>query len=140
MTKLREHVATTNENVADTFEYLFSPWVKTMGLRDLRVSKGTASALLPQNPALQWAIGAISGQAIMAAIDIVVSLAMFTTERFPKGHTSQNTQFLRPASGDDLRIEANVLKFGAVIAYAEARVTFVSSGKLVAHATCEFVF
>ena len=140
MTKLREHVKTTNENVVDTYEYIFAPWVKAMGLTELRVSKGTASALLPQSPALQWAIGAICGQAIMAAIDTVVSLAMFTTERFPKGTTSQNTQFLRTAFGDDLRIEANVLKFGSAIAYAEARVSFVSSGKLVAHSTAEFVF
>ena len=76
----------------------------------------------------------------MAAIDTVVSLAMFTADRATKGTASQNTQFLRSASGDDLRIEANVLKFGSVIAYAETRVTFVSSGKLVAHSTTEAVF
>ena len=59
MTKLREHVITTNENVVDTYEYIFAPWVKAMGLTELRVSEGTASALLPQNLALQWANGAI---------------------------------------------------------------------------------
>ena len=112
MTKLLKHVTVTNENVVDTYEYIFAPWVKAMGLTKLRASKGTAEALLPQNPALQWASGAICGQAVMAAIDTVVSLAMLTTERAPKGTASQNTQFLLPASGDDLRIEANVLKFG----------------------------
>ncbi len=140
MTELREHVIVTNENVTEVYEYIFAPWVKTMGLTEFKVGRGTVSALLPQNPALQWANGAICGQAIMAAIDTVVSLAMFTADRATKGTASQNTQFLRPASGDDLRIEANVLKFGSVIAYAEARVTFVSSGKLVAHSTLEFVF
>jgi acyl-coenzyme A thioesterase PaaI-like protein len=57
-----------------------------------------------------------------------------------KGTASQSTQFLRPAFGEDLRIEANVLQFGSVLAYAEAHVTFASSGKLVAHSTAEFVF
>ncbi len=99
-----------------------------------------ASAVLPQNPDLQWASGAICGQAIMAAVDTVVSLAMLSTERTSKGTASQNTQFLRPAIGEDLLIDVNVLKFGKVIAYAETKVTFASSGKLVAHATNEFVF
>jgi len=89
---------------------------------------------------LQWANGAIYGQAIMAAIGTVVSLAMLTTDRFSKGTASQNTQFLRPAIGQDLRIEVNVLKFGKVIAYAETNVSFAVSGKLVAHATNEFIF
>ncbi len=140
MRKLRDYVPWTNENVIEQYDYLFAPWVKAMGLIELKVGKGSASALLPQNSELQWANGAICGQAIMAAVDTVASMAMATSERASKGTASQNTYFLRPASGDDLRIEANVLKFGKVIGYAEARVTFASTGKLVAHSTIEFVF
>ena len=140
MAEIREHNAVTNENVDEQYDYIFAPWVKAMGLVGISVSEGKASAILPQNPALQWANGAICGQAIMAAIDTVVSLAMLTTNRGSKGTASQNTQFLRPAMGEDLRIEVNVLKFGRVVAYAETKVIFVSSGKLVAHATNEFVF
>jgi acyl-coenzyme A thioesterase PaaI-like protein len=65
---------------------------------------------------------------------------MTTTDRGPKGTASQNTHFLRPAFEDDLKIEVSVLNFGKAIAYAEAKVTFVKSGKLVAHSTAEFVF
>jgi uncharacterized protein (TIGR00369 family) len=140
MPEMREHRAVTSENVDERYEYVFAPWVKAMGLKDISVSKGKASAILPQNPELQWANGAICGQAIMAAIDTVVSLAMLTTDRDAKGTASQNTQFLRPAAGEDLLIEVNVLKFGRVIAYAETKVFFATSGKLVAHATNEFVF
>ena len=140
MPEIREHRAVTNENVEENYEYIFAPWVKAMGLTDILVSEGKASAILPQNPALQWANGAICGQAIMAAIDTVVSLAMLTTDRSSKGTASQNTQFLRPALGEDLRLETNILKFGRVIAYAETKVFFTTSGKLVAHATNEFVF
>ena len=140
MTEIREHTPVTKENVEETCEYIFAPWVKAMGLTGIEVSEGKASALLPQNPDLQWANGAICGQAIMAAIDTVVSLAMLSTDRASKGTASQNTQFLRPAMGEDLRLEVNVLKFGKVVAYAETKVFFATSGKLVAHATNEFVF
>ena len=76
----------------------------------------------------------------MAAIDTVVSLAMATTDRASKGTIYQHTDFLRPAADDDFRIEATVLRFGRAIAFAEARLTFVSSDVLVAHATVEFAF
>ena len=140
MAELREHKAITNDSVVDYYDYIFAPWVKAMGLTDLKVDGGRASAILPQNSSLQWANGAICGQVIMAAIDTVVSLAMATRDTFSKGTASQNTRFLRPALDEDLRFEVDVLKFGRVVAYAETKVFFVSSGKLVAHATNEFVF
>lgn len=130
----------TNDNVHNVYDFIFAPWVKAMGLTDLQVGNGTASARLPQNRELQWANGAICGQTVMAAIDTVVAMAIGTGERQSKGTASQHTQFLRPAVGDDLKIDARVLQFGATIAYAEAHVTFVASGKLVAHATAEFVY
>jgi acyl-coenzyme A thioesterase PaaI-like protein len=76
----------------------------------------------------------------MAAIDTVASLAMFTTERSPKGTVYQHTHFLRPALNDDLKIEAKVLRFGESSAFAECRATFASSGEIVAHASLEFAF
>lgn len=135
-----KHRPVTNESAHELYEYIFAPWVKAMGLIDLQVAKGVASARLPQSRELQWANGAICGQAIMAAIDTVVAMAIGTGDRQAKGTASQHTQFLRPAAGDDLKIDAHVLQFGATIAYAEAHVTFASSGKLVAHATAEFVY
>ena len=76
----------------------------------------------------------------MAAIDTVASLAMATTDRIPKGTVYQHTHFLRPAVNDDFRVLATVLRFGKASAFAEARVTFASSGELVAHASLEFAF
>lgn len=140
MKPVPEYVSVSDENVDDVFEQVFAPWVKAMGLRDIRAQDGKASAILPQNSDLQWANGAICGQAIMSAIDTIVALAISTHDKPSKGTASQSTQFLQRAWGEDLRIEANVLKFGATIAYAEAHVTFVNSGELVAHSTAEFVF
>ena len=76
----------------------------------------------------------------MAAIDTVAVLAMVTTDRPSQGTASQNSHFLRPAMGHDLRITTTVLRFGSTIGYAETRVTFEDSDELVAHATSEFIF
>ena len=140
MSKSVSFESINDDNVHDIYEYIFAPWVKAMGLTDIQAGNGRATAILPQNGELQWANGAICGQAIMSAVDTIVSLAIHTGEKPSKGTASQNTQFLRRAAGDDLRIDAEVLKFGSTIAYAEARVTFVASGELVAHSTAEFVF
>lgn len=130
----------TNETVLEAYDYIFAPWVKDMGLCDLSVSEGRASARLPLNDPLKFFSGAVCGQAIMAVVDTVVSLAMATSARPSKGTVYQHTHFLRPAVNDDFLIEATVLRFGKTTAYAEAHVTFVSSGELVAHATAEFAF
>ena len=128
------------DNVVETYEHLFAPWVKELGLTDFEISKGKASAIMPQNASLHWSAGAICGQAILAAIDTVASLAVNTTDRQGKGTVSQNTQFIRPAFSEDLKIEVSVLNFGRTIVYVEAKVIFVESEKLVAHSTLEFAF
>ena len=133
-------VPLTNDTVLEYFDYLFAPWVKALGLRDFKVEAGVVSALLPQNDALKFVSGAICGQAIMAAIDTVASLAMTTKDRVPKGTVYQHTHFLRPAVNDDFYVRAEVLRFGRALAYAEVRVTFAATGVLAAHASIEFAF
>jgi acyl-coenzyme A thioesterase PaaI-like protein len=130
----------TQETVDEMFGHLFAPWLRELGLREFRIGPGEASALLPQRAALQLYAGAVCGQAIMAAIDTVATLAMFTTDRLPKGTVYQHTHFLRPAANEDLRVTAKVLRFGKASAFAEARLVFATSGELVAHASSEFAF
>ena len=130
----------TNENVLEFYEWLFAPWVKEMGLQDISVSRGQAVAILPQNEKLQFSSGAICGQVIMSAIDTVASIAAATSDRLSKGTVYQHTHFLRPALSDNVRIEAHVLRFGKASAFLETKVTYMSSGGLVAHASLEFAF
>ena len=137
---MRDFSNINQDNVEELYDIVFAPWVKELGLIEIQVSKGKASAVLPQNSSLFWAAGAICGQAMLAAIDTVASLAVNTTDRQGKGTVSQNTQFIRPAFSEDLKIEVSVLNFGRTLAYVEAKVTFVESGKLVAHSTLEFAF
>ena len=137
---LTDFAPVDQDNVEAAYQYIFAPWLKTMGLTDFKISEGVCGARLPQKPDLHWAAGAICGQAIMAAIDTLASLACMTTERQAKGTAHQATQFLRPAFGEDLWVEARVLQWGKAIVYLECNVTFVGSGKLVAHSTLQFAF
>jgi acyl-coenzyme A thioesterase PaaI-like protein len=130
----------TDHTVLEMYGHLFAPWVKELGLREFSIGEGQASAVLPQRDALKLYAGAVCGQAIMAAIDTVTTLAMFTTERVPKGTVYQHTHFLRPAVNDDFRVSAKVLRFGKASAFAEARLTLAASGDLVAVASSEFAF
>jgi acyl-coenzyme A thioesterase PaaI-like protein len=130
----------TDATVLELYEYVFAPWVKMLGLREFEVCPGIVSAMLPQNDALKLSSGAVCGQALMAAIDSVASLSVGTTGHITKGTVYQHTHFLRPAFNDDYRVRAEVLRFGKASAFTETRVSFASSGKLVAHASLEFAF
>ena len=132
------HVPVTQENALERFDYIFAPWIKQMGLTDWQVEPGRVRARLPQNTGLQFFSGAICGQAVMAIIDTVMSMAMGTSEHFSRGTSYQHTHFLRPAAGEDLLIEARVVRFGRTSNYGECWVTYAESGKEVAHATLEF--
>ncbi len=133
-------VPLTDATVLEYYEWLFAPWVKALGLREFKVDPGVVSAVLPQNDALKFSSGAVCGQAIMAAIDTVASLAMTTKDRVPKGTVYQHTHFLRPAVNDDFHVRAEVLRFGKALAFAEVRVSFAATKILVAHASIEFAF
>ena len=86
----------TDATVIEFYELIFAPWLKMLGCREFKVGPGSVSVLFPQNDELKFSSGAVCGQAIMAAIDTVASLAMATTERIPKGTVYQHTHFLRP--------------------------------------------
>ena len=136
----RPSLPITNETVLEYYEWLFAPWVKELGLREFAVSPGQVIAILPQSKRLQFVSGAVCGQVIMSAVDTIASLAMSTTDRPLRGTVYQHTHFLRPAMSEDLKVQANVLRFGKTSAFAETKVTFLNSGGLVAHSTLEFAF
>jgi uncharacterized protein (TIGR00369 family) len=129
----------TQDNAEAAHNQVFAAWVRELGLTEFEVREGFAAAHLPAKPELQFAGAIVCGQAIMAAIDTLISMAMMTSERPTKGTVYQHTHFLRLASADGFRIEAKVLRFGKASAFAEARVTN-PAGELIAHATAEFAF
>jgi uncharacterized protein (TIGR00369 family) len=130
----------TNATAVTAHRVMFAPWVKQLGLCDFEVREGYVRARLPETDEIKMSLGSVSGQALMAAIDTIAAMAMCTTDRPTKGTVNQHTQFLRPAKGDDMIVEVNVLRFGKATAYAECHVKFAKSGELVAHAVTEYAF
>ena len=130
----------TQETAEVAFDWIFAPWIKKMGLTDCVVREGFASMRLPLNDRLKFFSGAVCGQALMAAIDTVASMAAATGPRVGKGTAYQHTHFLRPAANDDFLIAAEVKRFGKASAYVDCSVTFVTSGELVAHSVLEYAF
>lgn len=130
----------TQDTAQAAFDWVFAPWIKDLGLTDLVVREGFCSMRLPLGDHLRFFSGAVCGQALMAAIDTVASMATMTGQRVGKGTAYQHTHFLRPASNDDFLIAATVKRFGRASAYVDCSVTFVGSGELVAHAVLEFAF
>ncbi len=130
----------TQETVHAAFEWVYAPWIKEMGLTDFVVREGFCSMRLPLNDKLKFFSGAVCGQALMAAIDTVASMATATSPRPGKGTVYQHTHFLRPAANDDFLIEATVKRFGKASAYVDCGVMFATSRELVAHSVLEFAF
>jgi acyl-coenzyme A thioesterase PaaI-like protein len=130
----------TQDTIDAAFEFVFAPWVKELGLTDFVVREGFVSMRLPLNDRLKFFSGAVCGQALMAAIDTVASMAAATGPRLAKGTAYQHTHFLRPAVNDDFIIAATVKRFGKASAYVDCSVSFAGSGELVAHAALEFAF
>lgn len=130
----------TQDTAEAAFDWIFAPWIKDMGLTDCVVRPGFCSMRLPMNPRLAFFSGAICGQALMAAIDTVASMAAATGPHVGKGTAYQHTHFLRPAANDDFLIAATVKRFGKASAYVDCSVTFAVSGELAAHAVLEFAF
>lgn len=130
----------TQDNARTVFDWVYAPWIKDMGLTDFVVREGFCTMRLPLNDRLKFFSGAVCGQALMAGIDTVASMAVATSPRLGKGTVYQHTHFLRPAANDDFLIAATVRRFGKASAYVDCSVTFVGSGELVAHAVLEFAF
>ncbi len=130
----------TQHNAQAVFDWVFAPWIKDLGLTDFVVREGCVSMRLPLNDRLKFFSGAVCGQALMAAIDTVASMAALTGPRAGKGTVYQHTHFLRPAANDDFIVAATVKRFGKASAYVDCSVSFAGSGELVAHAVLEFAF
>ena len=136
----QELLPLTQDNAAAVFDAVYAPWIKDMGLTDFVVREGFVSMRLPLADRLKFFSGAICGQALMAAIDTVASMAAMTGPRAGKGTVYQHTHLLRPAANDDFHVAATVKRFGKSSASVDCSVTFAGSGDLVAHAVLEFAF
>jgi acyl-coenzyme A thioesterase PaaI-like protein len=118
----------------------FAPWVQTLGLQ-VEVFDGQGVTLrLPQNPALSRVGDMLCGQAMMAAADTAMVLALINHfgEFRPCTTVQMNSSFLKPLSKQDALIEARVIRAGKSLAFGEIDIRGADDGKSVSRATTTY--
>jgi uncharacterized protein (TIGR00369 family) len=118
----------------------FAPWVQALGLV-VDSSTGEAVTLrLPRNEALSRVGGMLCGQAMMAAADTAMVLALirhFGGFR-PCTTVQMNTSFLKPLSGQDALVEARVIRAGKSLAFGEIDIRGATDGHSVCRASTTY--
>ena len=99
----------------------FAPWVQALHLQVESAEGSQVRLRLPQSDQLSRSGGMLCGQAMMAAADTAMVLAlMHHFGQFRPCTTVQmSTSFLKPLSGQDALITATVLRAGKSMAFGE---------------------
>lgn len=124
-----------------TLERVAAPWVADLGLRVQRAGAGEVVLALPVAPRLVHSGGVLCGQAMMAAADTAMILAIASKLGGFKPMTTVQlqTSFLRPLAGGsaDALVTARVLRLGKNLVFGEIEIAS-AQGELVAHATTTY--
>lgn len=118
----------------------FAPWVQALGLTVEQADANGVILRLPQSPQLSRVGGMLCGQAMMAAADTAMVLALIRHfgEFRPCTTVQMNSSFLKPLSGQDALIHASVVRAGKSLAFGEIDIRGVSDGKSACRATTTY--
>ena len=128
-----------------TLEAAFAPaaadYVKRLGLRVAALRPGEVDVVLPVGAELVHGGGVVCGQAIMAAVDTAMVLAMIADlgEFRPMTTVQLQTSFIRPIPRDavEVLLTARILRRGKSLAFGEISVR-TPDGKLAAQSTTTY--
>ncbi|MCF8178402.1 MAG: PaaI family thioesterase [Sulfuritalea sp.] len=111
----------------------FAPWVQALGLQVTEFSRDSVVLRLPQSEQLSRVGGMLCGQAMMAAADSAMVLALINHfgEFRPCTTVQLSTSFLKPLSGQDALIEARIVRAGKALAFGEIDIRGAQDGKSV---------
>ena len=118
----------------------FAPWVQALGLKVEGFDADSVTLRLPQNAELSRVGGMLCGQAMMAAADTAMVLALINQSgQFKPCTTVQmNTSFLKPLSNQDAMVQARVLRAGKSLAFGEIDIRGADDGKSVCRASVTY--
>lgn len=124
-----------------TFDGVAADYVKRLGLRVAAIRSGEVDLVMPVAAELVHGGGLLCGQAIMAAADSAMLLALTADlgEFRPMTTVQLQTSFLRPVprATTEVRITARVLRRGKSLAFGEISIS-TPDGKLAAQATTTY--
>jgi uncharacterized protein (TIGR00369 family) len=111
----------------------FAPWVQALGLKVETSTPESVVLRLPQSDQLSRIGGMLCGQAMMAAADSAMVLALINHfgEFRPCTTVQLATSFLKPLSAQDALIEAKVIRAGKALAFGEIDIRGAQDGKSV---------
>jgi len=128
------------ETLQDALPEYFAPWVQALGLRVDAFDAESVTLRLPQNPQLARVGDMLCGQAMMAAADTAMVLALMN--QFggfrPCTTVQMNTSFLKPLSGQDALVQARVIRAGKTLAFGEIDIRGAGDGRSACRATTTY--
>ena len=118
----------------------FAPWVQELGLRAEAVDANSATLRLPQSDSLSRVGGMLCGQAMMAAADTAMVLALINHfgEFRPCTTVQMNSSFLKPLANQDALVQARVVRAGKSLAFGEIDIRGADDGKSVSRASTTY--
>jgi len=118
----------------------FAPWVQALGLKVEGFDTDSVTLRLPQNTELSRVGGMLCGQAMMAAADTAMVLALINQagQFRPCTTVQMNTSFLKPLSHQDAMVQARVLRAGKSLAFGEIDIRGADDGKSVCRASVTY--
>lgn len=119
---------------------LLAPWVQALGLRVESTADDSVTLRLPHSAQLTRVGGMVCGQAMMAAADTAMVLALIHHfgEFRPCTTVQLNTSFLKPLSGQDALVQAHVLRVGKSLAFGEIDIRGADDGRSVSRASTTY--
>jgi uncharacterized protein (TIGR00369 family) len=118
----------------------FAPWVQELGLVPESHDVDSVTLRLPTSDRLSRVGGMLCGQAMMAAADTAMVLALINQfgEFRPCTTVQMNTSFLKPLSNQDALVQARVLRAGKTLAFGEIDIRGANDGKSVCRASVTY--
>ncbi len=118
----------------------FAPWVQALDLRLESFEADSVTLRLPHSEQLSRVGGMLCGQAMMAAADttMVIALINHFGQFRPCTTVQLSTSFLKPLSNQDALVQARVLRAGKALAFGEIDIRGASDNKSVCRASTTY--
>ncbi len=121
------------QTLQTSFSDHFAPWVLALGLTVETVNPDSVVMRLPSNADFSRSGGTLCGQAMMAAADTAMVMALinhFGAFR-PCTTVQMSSSFLKPLSNQDALVEASIVRAGKTMAFGEIDIRGAADGKSV---------
>ena len=128
------------ETLQSALAEYFAPWVQALGLKVEAFDADSVTLRLPRNAELSRVGGMLCGQAMMAAADTAMVLALINQfgQFRPCTTVQMNTSFLKPLSNQDALVQSRVLRAGKSLAFGEIDVRGAEDGKSASRASVTY--